>query len=938
MFLFLALLGVGLQQADAERANILLIVSEDNGPEIGCYGEPFVQTPVLDQLAAEGVRFDRAFVPQAGCSQSRAALLTGLYPHQNGQIGLATWKFGLYDAKTPNLVRSLKQAGYRTGIIGKLHINPAEAFPFDFKAIPSSNFGRKGLSKYAEEAAEFMAADEAPFFLSVNYPDAHRPFTTQVDGIPAKPLRGEDVKPLAYFGLDSPDLRQQTADYYNCMSRLDSQIGDLLVELEKSGKRDNTLIVYMGDHGADMLRGKRTSYEGGVRVPLIVAGAGVVGEQVRDELVSTLDLMPTILAAADAKPVDGLPGRSLTGLLAGKSEDWREYLFTEFHIHSAHNYYPQRTVRDDRFKLIQNLMPGEVNPGYAFTNARFFDGLDDVIEAAPEAVRSAYLRMQQPPEFELYDLESDPFEFVNLADEGAHAETLKRLNAQLEGWRDSTNDPMLHPENVRRLKEEIDACFDDGEPKKDRLELNYPDYFFSNDSTPNVLFIAIDDLRPALGCYGDKTAIMPNIDSLAARGTTFLRAYCQQAVCSPSRLSLMTGRRPDTTRVWDLSTHFREALPDVVTLPQHFKNHGYHTRSIGKIYHGGGAPSKDPPSWSEMPLFDYVRDPNVRYATEKNLSGKGLKRAASESAEVPDNTYIDEIVCDAAIEALDDLQSGSKPFFLAVGFRKPHLPFCAPKKYWDFYRPEEIPAPTSTQHPQDAPELAIRSWMELEGYTDIPAGGELSIEQIRQLRHGYYACVSFIDAQVGRLLEKLDDNTIVCLWSDHGFHLGEQGLWTKANNYELSTRVPLIVSVPGQKNPGAKTDALVELVDIYPSLAELCGLPAPEGLEGTSFRQLLDDPNREWKTAVFSQYPRAKSGHRHRGRGDIMGYAARTDRFRFVEWRDSKSGDVVARELYDHSNDAAEMRNLAEQPEQASLVRELSEVLAGGWRAAVPKR
>ena len=252
--------------------NILLIVSEDNGQELGCYGEPYVQTPVLDNLATEGVLFKNAYVAQAGCSQSRASFLTGLYPHQNGQIGLATWKFRMYDENTPNIVRSLKEVGYRTGIIGKLHVNPESAFPFDFKAISSSNFGRKDLDLYASEAKRFMTAGEEPFFLSVNHPDAHRPFTTQVNGLPEKPLTGDDVKPLDYFGLDNAELRQQTADYYNCMSRLDSYIGDLLQALEESGKADNTIIVYIGDHGADLLRGKRTSYEGGTRVPFIVNG------------------------------------------------------------------------------------------------------------------------------------------------------------------------------------------------------------------------------------------------------------------------------------------------------------------------------------------------------------------------------------------------------------------------------------------------------------------------------------------------------------------------------------------------------------------------------------------------------------------------------------------------------------------------------------------
>lgn len=242
----------------AERPNILLVVSEDNEPELGCYGEPYVKTPVLDKLAADGVRFHNAYVPQAGCSQSRAALLTGLYPHQNGQIGLATWNFRMYREDTPNIVRSLKQAGYRTGIIGKLHINPASAFPFDMQEIPSSNFSRKNLGDYAKYAEDFFNAGDKPFFLSINYPDAHRPFIKQVRKLPIQPLTGDDVKPLAYFGLDTPQLRAETANYYNCMSRLDSLIGDLLEALDRSGKADNTLIVYLGDHGADLLRGKRT--------------------------------------------------------------------------------------------------------------------------------------------------------------------------------------------------------------------------------------------------------------------------------------------------------------------------------------------------------------------------------------------------------------------------------------------------------------------------------------------------------------------------------------------------------------------------------------------------------------------------------------------------------------------------------------------------------
>lgn len=457
----------------------------------------------------------------------------------------------------------------------------------------------------------------------------------------------------------------------------------------------------------------------------------------------------------------------------------------------------------------------------------------------------------------------------------------------------------------------------------------------------NVLFIAVDDLRPALGCYGDTTAVSPNIDALAERGTTFTRAYCQLAVCGPSRLSLLSGRRPDTIQVWDLKTHFREAKPKIISLPQHFKNNGYHTRSIGKVFHGSGKPSKDPASWSVEPVYDYVRDPELRYSTDANLKGKGLKRAASESADVPDNSYTDGVVCDSALTALDELKAAGKPFFLAVGFRKPHLPFCAPKKYWDLYRREDIPAPVSSKHPADAPELAVRSWMELEGYTDIPKDGQISVAKIQELRHGYYACVSYVDAQVGHLLRRLkklglSENTVVVVWGDHGFHLGEQGLWTKANNYELSTRVPLIVSIPGQAGAGSQTKALVELVDVYPTLADVCGLKTPKGLEGSSLKPLIGQSNRSWKTAAFSQYPRPFKGNRHKSHGDIMGYSVRTDTHRYVEWREWKSNKVVARELYDHTNNGGEMTNVADQ--ESDMVERVSQVLADGWKAALPRK
>ena len=459
------------------RPNILLIVSEDNGPELGTYGDPYARTPNLDNLAAEGVRFDRAFVAQAGCSPSRASFLTGLYPHQNGQLGLATWGFRMYREDTPNIVRSLKEAGYRTGLIGKLHVNPESAFPFDFKAIPTANFQRRNLADYAGHAEAFIGASDEPFFLSVNYPDAHRPWLRQAEGLPARPLEATDVQPLAYLGLRGEKLRQLTAGHYNSMARLDALVGDLLAVLDRSGKAAGTLVVYLGDHGADFIRGKRTCYEGGLRIPLIArwperAKPG----QVRRELVSTVDLMPTFLAAAGAKFPAGLPGASLAALLEGGTPPWRRHLFAEFHAHAAQpNFYPQRSVRSSRYKLIENLMPGEVNPGHEFTLHHIDADLPALIRAASPEVRQAYRTMERPPRFELYDLEADPFEFRNLADDPAHADVLRELQRELAAWRRETNDPLLDAGNLQRLKAEAQI---DSKPGARKRGWRYPSYFF----------------------------------------------------------------------------------------------------------------------------------------------------------------------------------------------------------------------------------------------------------------------------------------------------------------------------------------------------------------------------------------------------------------------------------------------------------------------------
>jgi N-sulfoglucosamine sulfohydrolase len=480
--------------ASGPRPNILLIVSEDNGPELGCYGDLYAQTPNLDRMASEGVRFNRAFVAQAGCSQSRASVLTGLYPHQHGQIGLATWGFRMYRKDTPNLPRDLKAAGYRTGIIGKLHINPESAFPFDFHEIPGANFGRKNLGDYAKHAAAFIQAGDQPFFLSVNYPEAHDPWLRQVEGLPQRPQAGGEVQGMPYFGIDPPEMREMVADYYNCLSRLDTLVGELLAALHASGKAESTLVIYFGDHGADMLRGKRTCYEGGVRIPLLLRWPGRARPHVCEELVSTVDLMPTVLAACGAAPVSGLPGRPLQPLLSGEPVAWRTHLFTEYHTHAAAaNYHPQRAVRTDRYKLIENLLPDTVNSDYADTFRKlegdaagrgqgdFQGGLSRAIAGAAPEVRAAYALMEKPPRYELYDLQADPYEFRNLADSLDHAAACAELKQALADWREETRDPLLDPANLERLTAEVTAVQSKAAGKE--AGWGYPDYFFGREPT-----------------------------------------------------------------------------------------------------------------------------------------------------------------------------------------------------------------------------------------------------------------------------------------------------------------------------------------------------------------------------------------------------------------------------------------------------------------------
>lgn len=460
---------------------------------------------------------------------------------------------------------------------------------------------------------------------------------------------------------------------------------------------------------------------------------------------------------------------------------------------------------------------------------------------------------------------------------------------------------------------------------------------------PNVLLICVDDLKPLLGCYGDKTVKSPNIDRLAARGMLFESAYCNQAVCAPSRNSLLTGLRPQTLGIYDLGTNFRRSRPEAITLPQHFKANGYRTEALGKIFHVGHGNHEDPASWS----VPHWKAEVVAYALPESRAKQGLTReealfsnkkaqglprgAAYESADVADDAYPDGRTADEAIRRLQAARSRpDQPFFLAVGFVKPHLPFCAPKRYWDLYDRAQF-APAARQTPPDgAPSYAPQFGGELRQYSGIPDKGDLDAELQRTLIHGYHAATSYMDTQLGRVLGALDEtglaqNTILVLWGDHGWHLGDHGIWCKHTNYEQATRIPVLVTAPGVTRPGTRTSSLAETVDIYPTVCELAGLPTPEGLDGRSFVPTLRDPSAATKDSIIHVYPR----------GPRLGRAIRTSRYRLVEWK--KFGDTnepAEFELYDYQTDPAETKNLAaERPE---VVAELQKLLAAHPAAKPP--
>ena len=491
------------------------------------------------------------------------------------------------------------------------------------------------------------------------------------------------------------------------------------------------------------------------------------------------------------------------------------------------------------------------------------------------------------------------------------------------------------------------------------------------DKKHNVLFISIDDLRPALGVYGDSIVHSPHIDKIASEGCTFMETFCQSAVCAPSRASLMTGLRPDSTRVWHLGDKFREINPATVTMPQHFAKHGYHTVNLGKIFHNY---MPDSISWHEPDLRparylkpDWLgRDGETFYISPEVNASQKVKRdsllklrpvryadgwntgPAWEAADVHDTMYFDGAQNKLVEKTLTRLAKSDKPFYMGLGYFRPHLPFTVPKKYWDMYDPDNMPLAANPNIPEGAPLHTMNSMYELRhydgfGHISHPTGAyQMSEDTVRTLRHGYYASVSYVDKLIGDLVTHMKalniyDNTIIVIWGDHGWKLGDHNSWGKMTNYNIDLKVPLIIRYPEQSKRGIKTSGITELVDLFPTLCDLAEIDIPDYMQGQSLVPLMNKPEQKWKSAAFSQFHRrpkvSADGQRY------MGYSMNTEKYHYIEWYrwDHKAGirgEYKGAELYDRLNDPYEYKNIANNDELNSIQSELSEQLAMGWHEA----
>ncbi len=902
----------------AGEPNIVIIVSDDQGyADISFNPQhpPEVSTPHLDALARESVFFTQAYISGNVCSPTRAGLMLGRYQQRVGVYTAGEGGSG-FDPDEP-IFPSFLPDTYVSSAIGKWHLGLDTDHPqlkwhalnrgFDecYKFMgrgAHDYFELKGASgaddtgpiyrnkeriddegylttRLTEEACSFIERHSGrPFFLYLAYNAVHFP----------KQAPREDIE---RFRKTFPEISEDRAILMAMLYHLDLGVGRVVAKLKEKGVWNDTLLFFLTDNGgarnmrADNapLRGfKGGNYEGGIRTPFIISWpARFKGGRKVDAPVTSLDILPTALAATGVSPPKDKPldGIDLLPLAQGKASPASRDLFW-----SSGGQRGDWAVRSGNWKLVGQKARVEL-----------FDLGKDVSEAHD-------LAKEMPVNVnELTKLHDDWL--ARMADPmKAGSKKWAPGDSAERSKRESREEKKRRREQRAKKKPTPRARAD--EPQGSEVRVDPP-------RRPNVLFIVADDLRCSLGCYGASDVKSPHIDRLATRGLLFERAYVQYPVCNPSRTSMLTGLRPDTTGILDNRTPLRRTHPDIITLPQLFRQNDYFTASIGKIFHSGlsrdgkRALFVDPKSWVVQKSFK---------ATKTGLRGEGRNLTAGKlrwcswlSAEGVDEDQADGQNAAEAVRLIEEHRAD--PFFIAVGFHKPHDPFNAPKKYFDLYPLDEIqlvrePADRSPDLP-----LAIPNIWNFTSFTD---------RERREFKRAYYAGTSFTDAQVGKLLDTLDrldlwKNTIVLFMGDHGYHLGEHRWWNKVTVFELCSRTPLIVWAPGFAGMGKRTRGIVEFVDLFPTLADLCGLTLSLNLEGVSFRPLIADPSRSGKNAAHTQVRR----------GERMGRSVRTDRWRYTEWDEGRLGV----ELYGHPKDPVEYRNLAGRPEYADVEKRLKALL-----------
>ena len=905
--------------APENQPNIVLIISDDQDNEhFGFMGNETVRTPNLDELAAAGTVFNTCHLTSSRCRPSLAGLLSGRLPHQNGiyanyhiakKKGEQRKVDGEKKLSPVNVLpKLLKEAGYATYGSGKYWEGDARAMGFTHGLETPKPFGKFARSSQDELFAFIdKHAGETPMFIWWAPMLPHTPHNP-----PERFLEMFDPEEIPVPDYITPTNRAEFIEKEHLSlameAWMDDEFGRTREKLKEKGQEENTLYVFLTDNGwCNGLASKGSVFEKGFRSPAFFTLPGKIPAGVhREDLISSLDLYPTILSYAGVKAPATAEGMNLRKAVETGTPVGRETLFGAIYPTEASNHgqFPERDVyalykRTGKWKYV--FYTGDLQKNVAGLPFN----IKHILTDAP---------LRRRGDQNLYNLEADPYELNDLSQEPEHQAKLKDFRDDVFQWWEETGGAPI-PESGKGTNHGGPQAAE--KPAASAATKQMPK---SMRERPNVLFIAIDDLRPELGCYGVDYIQSPRIDAFARTARLFKHHYVTAPTCGASRYALLTGLSPRTNH--EAGNHaFKQNLEftaqrGIESFPHLFKEAGYETISIGKICHG----KQDtlPRSWSQ------ILSPRGDHPDFQNNSGKDQRHAAL-GLDLPDAAYQDGSMTDTVIETLQTLKD--KPFFFAVGFVKPHLPFWAPQKYFDLYDPKTIPQAdwgVAPESPSYHPSFEL-----MQQYGHHPEDGLENEEYRRKLKHGYAACVSFVDAQIGRILDELealglDENTIIVLWGDHGWHLGEHHLFGKHTSFERALKSPLIIRTPSMKNKGRSTSALVQSIDIYPTLAALCGLTPPSDIDGRPFLDLLDDPGLPGPEVALSY--NMSYGAPFRGMRRIYAVTLRTGDYRYIQWqRDLGQGDILFQELYDHRVDPDEKDNLAKK--KPELVDALSNLL-----------